>query len=727
MNINHSQKQAFEYLAKGEYSQAINLYENCIEINPTIKSNYWYLGLALLLQGEEFAAKTVWLSAMTEATPDNFDIWMTELIEILETTAIQYLNAGKLQQAEKIYWQILEVNHTEAKTYYNLGNTIAYQGREEEAIECWEKAVELQPDFLAAYQSLASLFQRLREFQKAISYYLKMLEIQPNSLEVYENLGLCFSAMNYLEEARAYCQLSIKIQTDYSPAWGNWGIILLKQGKLEEAIARLKMAIEIQLNFIQAYLNFNQKITSHANLFKALQNHQDAEIYLELGRILVQNKSWQLVVKDKILDIGYLCLQKAREVKPELGVKIDSILNQKQQPATNPQQNISQVKPPTGFYESTWEWAVTQNVQTSNYINIYPENFLQLKPPITPDNSVHFSFRFGNQIKLPATFVAIIPEGRFWIDETNFKTAIITSENQENQESKILGDVSPQFPILSPGSPENYPSKHSIFSLKTLPQIQNIQGTVAVLSGIFNNNYFHWMFDILPRIELLRQSGINFKNIDKFLINHQLPFQKETLKILDIPEAKIIDTEKHQHIQATKLIVPSFPGCVAWMPKWACDFLRTEFLNLAETSDKIDRIYISRKQANNRRIINEDEIINLLTKFGFKSVTLESMSVKKQASLLANAKVVISAHGGGLTNLVFCHPGTKVIEIFSPNYIYSCYWLISNLVGLEYYYLLGENPLGFSFHELLSPNHRLEDIFVNINHLLEMMKFVGIT
>ncbi|NER06521.1 MAG: hypothetical protein F6K17_30050, partial [Okeania sp. SIO3C4] len=224
-----------------------------------------------------------------------------------------------------------------------------------------------------------------------------------------------------------------KIQTGYSPAWGNWGIILLKQGKLEEAIARLKVTVEIQPNFIQAYLNFEGKIISHASLFTALKNHQDAEIYLELGKILVTKQSFQLVVKDQILDVGYLCLQKAREVKPEIEVKIDSILNQKQPPISNLQQNISQVKPPTGFYESTWEWAVTQNLETTNYINIYPENFLQLKPPITQDNSVHFSFRFGNQIKLPATFVAIIPEGRFWIDETNFKTAIITSENPENQ------------------------------------------------------------------------------------------------------------------------------------------------------------------------------------------------------------------------------------------------------------------------------------------------------
>ncbi len=52
------------------------------------------MGLALFLQGEEVAAQSVWLSAMTEGTPDDFDAGMAELIEILETTAIQYLHSG---------------------------------------------------------------------------------------------------------------------------------------------------------------------------------------------------------------------------------------------------------------------------------------------------------------------------------------------------------------------------------------------------------------------------------------------------------------------------------------------------------------------------------------------------------------------------------------------------------------------------------------------------------
>ena len=54
------------------------------------------------------------------------------------------------------------------------------------------------------------------------------------------------------------------------------------------------------------------------------------------------------------------------------------------------------------------------------------------------------------------------------------------------------------------------------------------------------------------------------------------------------------------------------------------------------------------------------------------------------------------------------------------------YWLVSNILGLEYYYVLGEKPEGFYWHQLLNPNPRLEDIFVNPQKLLDVLKFAGV-
>jgi len=244
-----------------------------------------------------------------------------------------------------------------------------------------------------------------------------------------------------------------------------------------------------------------------------------------------------------------------------------------------------------------------------------------------------------------------------------------------------------------------------------------------VLSGLMNHLYFHWMLDVLPRIELLRRSKIDFAEIDYFYIDDRLPFQQETLQILGIPTAKFLRSDRFLHFQARKLIAPSYPGSVAWMPKWTCEFLRNHFLGQATaTTSSGDRLYISRRSATNRRIVNEDVVIERLIQVGFQVVTFEQCSVIEQAVLMSTAKVVIAPHGGGLTNLVFCSPGTKVIELFSPNYVYPCYWFVSNLAGLEYYYLLGELPFGFHIHQQLYSDPRVEDIYIDLDKLLEVMK-----
>ncbi len=698
MNLNQFQQQAFQHFQGGEYKEAATWYDRARQSNPNLTSNYWYLGLALLLAGEEAEGQAVWFSVLAEANVEESDRHLAELVDILTAEGARCLHQGQLQPAEIIYRQLVEVDGDNAEFFYYLGNAIAFQGREDEAIATWRRAVELKPDFLAVYQSLASLFYRLKEFNKAIPYYLKIIEIKPDCYESYYNLGLCFCQVNKLAEGINCFRVCLQIQPDYSPAWGDLGISLLKVGNLEEAIASW------------------QKTVSLVGIARTTLGFEDGEIYWRLKEALMEKGD----VKGAIA-----VHQKYLETFPELAA--ESALNFGRALAEDiaetlpkiPHQNPATIPAPDGGYQSSLDWAFVNGLDTKNYLDIYPPNTLKLRPPRTADGTPHFSFRFGNKINLAGTFVVTIPNGRYWLDERQITSAVIASDN------KILGDISPQFPVFSPGHPENDPTNNRIFTLNKLPPFQEIKGTVIVLSGILNDSYFHWLFDILPRLELLRRGGIDFKKADKFLVHNSQAFQRETLEKLGIPKEKILEGDRHRHIRATNLVVPSFPGSIAWMPKWACNFLRREFLP-AEVNEKIEKLYISRKDASYRRLINEEEIVNLLEKNGFQSVALEGMSVSKQAGLLANAKVVVSPHGGGLSNLVFCNKGTKVIEIFSPEYVYHCYWLVSNILGLEYYYVLGEMPEGFYWHQLLNPNPRLEDIFVNPQKLLDVLKFARV-
>ena len=103
--------------------------------------------------------------------------------------------------------------------------------------------------------------------------------------------------------------------------------------------------------------------------------------------------------------------------------------------------------------------------------------------------------------------------------------------------------------------------------------------------------------------------------------------------------------------------------------------------------ERPERIYVSRRLASGRKFINENEVIEFLARLGFITIDGELLSVAEKISLFSSAKVVVGICGAGLTNLAFCQPGTKVIEILLPHmhlpgychYYWLCSYLGSNI------------------------------------------------
>ena len=121
-------------------------------------------------------------------------------------------------------------------------------------------------------------------------------------------------------------------------------------------------------------------------------------------------------------------------------------------------------------------------------------------------------------------------------------------------------------------------------------------------------------------------------------------------------------------------------------------------------------------------MLNEDKIIIFLEKYGFKSITLENLSVSEQAAYLGAAKVIVAPHGGGLTNLVFCQSGTKVLELFTPCYLPSFYWVISHLCQLEHYHLIGE-----SLETEMAKAPVTQNLQVNLTELQSLLELAKIS
>ncbi|SDB18612.1 Protein of unknown function [Desulfonatronum thiosulfatophilum] len=333
---------------------------------------------------------------------------------------------------------------------------------------------------------------------------------------------------------------------------------------------------------------------------------------------------------------------------------------------------------PKGFYTYSREYYDLFNSEFLNVLD-YKAHMLssisRRNIPISIHKKIHRNFTDKYIHENPETFLLTVPNGRV---VTN-KGTIITHNDM------LLLDVSLQFGIEGIAKKAK---SHQIFNYLKLPFFQKTDQKIAVMATAGGGNFFHWLTDALPRFEIIRKTS-GLESIDKYVVNKGIPIIDETLTMLGIPSDKLIYADKNLHIQAKNLVVPSLPGLTGNPPAWVIAFLRENFLNGLASVSKVPKLYISRSKAKRRKVINEDDLLKYLEKFGFTPVWLEDHNLSTQISLFSSAEHIVAPHGAGLTNLIWCNPNAKVLEIFSPSYVNVCFWAIANQVKLEYHYIIG--------------------------------------
>jgi hypothetical protein len=113
--------------------------------------------------------------------------------------------------------------------------------------------------------------------------------------------------------------------------------------------------------------------------------------------------------------------------------------------------------------------------------------------------------------------------------------------------------------------------------------------------------------------------------------------------------------------------------------------------NMDAPADK--KLYLSRRWASDRAVSNEDEIERLFRQNGFEIVYLERVALVDQWKLLNSARMVTGFSGAGMTNVMFCRPGTRICCIFRPGDFIDCFARISVQSGHRYSYVMGQ-PCG---------------------------------
>ncbi len=104
---------------------------------------------------------------------------------------------------------------------YREGNRLRDQGRTEEAIACYRQAVEMNPEYAEAWNSMGNMFRDQVKPREAMTCYRKALEINPNYVQACNNLGIVLEDQERIDEAILCYREAMRIDPNYGQAYSN--------------------------------------------------------------------------------------------------------------------------------------------------------------------------------------------------------------------------------------------------------------------------------------------------------------------------------------------------------------------------------------------------------------------------------------------------------------------------------------------------------------------------
>ena len=312
--------------------------------------------------------------------------------------------------------------------------------------------------------------------------------------------------------------------------------------------------------------------------------------------------------------------------------------------------------------------------------NLTPATFTNGRPACFPLNDVITAFR-------PEFKVLSIPNG--YVGHFFGGALVLTSDG-----SSVVRDVSSRYDGLY---------QYYDFDLRpVLKEAPYIDGLVIPISDdIRPLNFCHWLVDGLPRLEFL---GSIANKSSTYVVTTPLiaKYQRDSLRMCGFDESRVIALDDFTAIRARELLVPSglrdIPHPIYKGAPWALSYVRStvglnSMMEVGEEVRQRERLYVSRNDAPNRRIVNDQELASALAKFGYRCITLSDRSLAEQAARFAYASHIISLHGAGLSNLVFSSPGTQVIEIYPQRYGILSFAVIAASLECPYATYIADNTV----------------------------------
>ena len=237
---------------------------------------------------------------------------------ILFQIAQQAHNAGRLDEAERAYRQVLRFTPNDPNVLAFLGTLLLERGRWAEGVQVLDACLALDPTQQAMLTNRGNALIELGRFDEAMASFHAAIDLEPDLAKpaAYNNLGAYLQGLGRNEEALALFDRAIGLEPDTAEAWGNRGIGLSALGRHEEALTALDRALELDPVFVDAMTNRGIAHYHAGRMEQALDAYQQALALKPDGADILSNMALALQGLDR-LDEALACCNAALALKPD--------------------------------------------------------------------------------------------------------------------------------------------------------------------------------------------------------------------------------------------------------------------------------------------------------------------------------------------------------------------------------------------------------------------------
>lgn len=264
--------------------------------------------------------------------------------------AIQLHRAGKLDQAELVYRQILDETPDHADALHLLGVVCHQRGQFGRAVTLIKKAVALAPDVGTYYCNLAEACRMNGDVNGSVEAARKAVALVPHSPDAHNHLGLALQMYGQREEALAAFKDAIELRPEFALAYNNLGGVyrdlerndealecyrkaaelapnlplalsnlgqsLLEKGQRDEAVKYCRRAVELAPAFPEGLSNLGNALRAQDNLKEAKDSYR-AALKLRPNIAMVHGNLGQALQQEGNLDEAIKCYKQAATLDPK--------------------------------------------------------------------------------------------------------------------------------------------------------------------------------------------------------------------------------------------------------------------------------------------------------------------------------------------------------------------------------------------------------------------------